>query len=72
MSKLIRVGYYQNPNCTLDESEKKKIIVLHDKQAAVGALRTGKNFSCLLLTRCFYNVARKSNVDIRWVSAWAL
>ncbi|POS84839.1 hypothetical protein EPUL_004095 [Erysiphe pulchra] len=44
-----------------------KIFVLLDNQAAVRALKTRKKSSCLRLTQSFHDVARKSNVEVRWV-----
>lgn len=43
------------------------ISILLDNQAVVGALRTEKTSSCLLLTRNFHEVAWKTNVEVNCV-----
>lgn len=44
-----------------------KIFILLDNQAAVGALKTGKSSSSLLVTRTFYEIAQRANAEVRWV-----
>lgn len=44
-----------------------KIYVLLENQAAVNALKTGKSSSLLRTIRTFHDIARKANIEVRWV-----
>jgi ribonuclease HI len=44
-----------------------KIFLLLDNQAAVRALRTGTSSSSLKEIRDFYDIACKTNAEVRWV-----
>ena len=38
-----------------------------DNQVAVTAFQTGISFSCIKLTYDFHNIARKLQIEVRWV-----